>query len=510
MKWVQNKQGFTIVELLIVIVVIGILAAITIAAYTGISNRAAQSVAQTAAQQANKKIQTFAISNNETAPDTLATINIASDNTTNYQYTLISSASRPNQYCVTTTVKTFSYYIGYDMSTNTWVTNPKEGACPDHFAANSKVKQVVGSYDYQCLIASDNLPYCWGQGGEHLGIASSSGNYVYNPTKVSTTGALNGKTVKVIGIAGDQGMSTRHTCVIASDDLPYCWGNAHLGTASPTSSNVPVAVTTSGVLSGKTVTALAVGYNHTCVTASDGRAYCWGYQADGQLGTGVSGNSTTPLAVDAFGVLSGKQLKQIYAGYNHTCAVSSDGLGYCWGANNYGQLGTGTSGSASLAPVAVKMTGALAGKTIRTMTVGTTNSCAIASDGKAYCWGGNFSGENGNAVTASQPEPVAVDATGVLSGKTILSIASASPNLYRYGTCVVASDLRSYCWGTQHTSTNNSTTNVPVLLSNGADMNGVLSKRAVHGSAGMFVIGGDGELYRYGYFNADPVKVVLP
>jgi len=507
MKWAKNRNGFTIVELLVVIVVIGILSAVTIVAFNGITDRAAVSVAQTSVSQADKKIKAFAVTNSDVAPVALSQVGIANDANTDYQYTLINGSSQPTQYCVTVTVKSFSYYMGYDMAASAWVTSPKEGACADHFGATTKVKEIVANWDYQCLIAADDQPYCWGTGGDHLGIGDSSGNYIYNPTKV-TTGAMNGKTVKAIGIAGDQGYSARHTCVIASDDLPYCWGNVALGNGAA-SSNVPVAVTTSGALSGKTVTSIAVGYQHTCVIASDGKAYCWGSQGRGQLGNGSTTPSSTPVAVDTSGVLAGKTLKEIYAGYEHTCAISTDGLAYCWGDNGGGKLGDGSGSGYSTLPVAVTMSGALAGKTILTMSASTVNNCAIASDGKAYCWGSNAGGVNGNSI-GSSPTPTAVDTSGALAGKTILSISTAPPNLYRYGTCAVASDLRAYCWGGQATSEYHSDTPIPTMLSNASPMNGLLAKRVAHGSTYVFVIASDGELYRYSNFEATPIKISTP
>jgi len=110
-----KSKGFTIVELLIVIVVIAILAAITIVAYNGIQNRAKQSAAQSRLTQANKKILAYAVQNSDTYPSSLAQAEV--DNSDNaLQYTVDNNAS-PKTYGLTATSGTFSYYVSSTSST---------------------------------------------------------------------------------------------------------------------------------------------------------------------------------------------------------------------------------------------------------------------------------------------------------------------------------------------------------------------------------------------------------
>jgi len=123
MKWVQKQKGFTIVELLIVVVVIAILAAITIVAYNGIQNRAKQSAAQSAVAQASKKIMAYAIQNGDLYPPDLVTAGIT--NTTGLEYSYNNSVT-PKTYGVTATNGKFSYYIS---STSP---QPSVGGYPGH------------------------------------------------------------------------------------------------------------------------------------------------------------------------------------------------------------------------------------------------------------------------------------------------------------------------------------------------------------------------------------------
>ncbi len=159
---------------------------------------------------------------------------------------------------------------------------------------------------------------------------------------------------------------------------PYCWGwndYGQLGNGMTSNSSVPVAVDMSGVLAGKTVSAVSGGSNHSCVVAG-GAPYCWGYNGSGRLGNGMTSNSSVPVAVDTSGVLAGKTVTAVSAGGYHSCAVG-DGAPYCWGANYYGQLGDGTVTSSSL-PVAVSTSGVLAEKMTTAVSAGDSHTTAIA------------------------------------------------------------------------------------------------------------------------------------
>lgn len=328
---------------------------------------------------------------------------------------------------------------------------------------------IEGGYTNTCAIATNNNAYCWGRGN-----SGQLGNNAYInssiPVAVYTAGVLSGKTIKSIST----GEWT--TCAIASDDKAYCWGgnwDGALGDGTNNDSSVPVAVYTSGVLSGKTVKAVAAGSDQTCAIASDNNAYCWGFQSSaGQLGNNGNTSSNVPVAVYTSGVLSGKTVSAISAGADHTCVIASDNNAYCWGSNGFGQLGNNSTTNSNV-PVAVNTSGVLSGKTIKSIAAGYTHTCAIASDNNVYCWGINAFGSLGNNTTTNSSVPVAVNTSGVLSGKTIKAISSGE----NYS-CAIASDNNAYCWGDGGGKLgNNSTTmsKVPVAVYTA----GVLSGKTV-------------------------------
>lgn len=104
-----------------------------------------------------------------------------------------------------------------------------------------------------------------------------------------------------------------------------------------------MAVDTSGVLAGKTVTQISAGGYHTCAVTAAGVPSCWGDNFDGQLGDGSTVNSSVPAAVYTGGFLHRKTITQITAGGDHTCAVDTAGAAYCRGQNFHGELGDGAT-----------------------------------------------------------------------------------------------------------------------------------------------------------------------
>ncbi len=331
-------------------------------------------------------------------------------------------------------------------------------------------KQSSASFYHSCAIALNGRAYCWGSGNSgKLGNGSTASSRV--PVAVNTSGVLAGKTIKQIS-AGEN-----HTCAIASDNRACCWGsnkNGQLGNGSTADSNVPVAVNMSGALAGKTIKQMSVEFSTSCVVASDNRAYCWGSNKNGQLGNGSTADSRVPVAVNTSGVLVGKTIKEVTTGGFHTCALDTSSKMYCWGLNSSGRLGGGLTSILSNVPVAVNMSGALAGKTIKQMSTGYSSTCAIASDNRAYCWGSGNNGQLGNGSTADSRVPVAVNMSGALVGKTIKQILAGGDH-----GCVVASDDKMYCWGLNNNGElgNNSSVNSSVPVAVNAD--GVLAGKTI-------------------------------
>jgi prepilin-type N-terminal cleavage/methylation domain-containing protein len=478
----SKQTGFTIVELLVVIVVIGILAAITIVSYSGITQRANAATLQSDLKSASTKLAIYKAENDTYPPTQTDAENAgclpASDGTV-YDYSVTGDVYHLSATSVA--AGSTAYHISSDI-----------GSIEDG-SWEMTWKKVSASGGFACSVASDSLVYCWGLNSVgQLGNNSTTNSFV--PVAADTSGVLSGKTIKSVMA------ESWYACAIASDDLAYCWGQntyGQLGNNLTTDSHVPVAVDTSGALSGKTVKAMTSGGSHTCAIASDDLAYCWGLNTSGQLGNNSTTNSPVPVAVDTSGVLSGKTIKAISAGGMNACVIASDDNAYCWGPGGSGKLGNNST-SNTLVPVAVDTTGVLSGKTVKALSTGTDFSCVIASDDNAYCWGWNIFGQLGNNSTTNALVPVAVDTTGVLSGKTVKGLSSGSLHA-----CALASDDQAYCWGLNSNGRlgNNSTTSssVPVAVSTAGVLSGKTVVSVSSGDAMNCAIASDNNAYCWGW-----------
>jgi alpha-tubulin suppressor-like RCC1 family protein len=189
-----------------------------------------------------------------------------------------------------------------------------------------------------------------------------------------------------------------HTCALTEDGAVKCWGfNAagQLGDGTTAQRTAPVDV--SGLNSG--IMAIAAGDRHTCAVTEDGRALCWGANEDGQLGDGTTTNRTTP--VDVSELDSG--VSALAAGGRHTCALIVGGAVKCWGWNGYGQLGDGTT---TWRATPVDVFGLSAG--VSAVTTGSYHTCALVVGGGVNCWGRNQYGQLGDASTEDRTTPVHV------------------------------------------------------------------------------------------------------
>jgi alpha-tubulin suppressor-like RCC1 family protein len=269
-----------------------------------------------------------------------------------------------------------------------------------------------------CAVRSSGSVVCWGLSDYGRLGDGTIGPYGHGLIPVITRGISTATAVS----AGGQ-----HTCALLSGGSVACWGyngSGQLGYGTTAGRLVPVGV--SAITSGAAVSASSGSLGHSCVRLSGGEVDCWGDNEEGQLGNGTTTGSSTPVAVSGIaGAVA------VSAGLYDTCAVLADGSTDCWGSNFYGQLGNGTKAGSST-PVAVRgITNAVQ------VSVNAFHACALLITGAVECWGYNGSGQLGNGTKTDRSTPVAV------SGITNATEISAGFN----HTCALLSGGTVECWG---------------------------------------------------------------
>jgi alpha-tubulin suppressor-like RCC1 family protein len=282
--------------------------------------------------------------------------------------------------------------------------------------SNSNVSQMAlcSEYGTGCLLLKTGAVQCWGDNtvgelGIGLPIPSTDPTPVTSPYVANAT--------QICAGAGS-------LCALEASGTAFCWGYNNVGQVgngnAGTNEFTPVQVAAG-------VSSIACGYTSTCAIANGGLE-CWGSNAFGQLGLGTTQASySTPQLVTSLNAV-----RQVAAGYAHTCAVRVDGTLYCWGDNNYGQLGIGNTTNQSLPTVVSTLSN------VQQVALGGDDTCARRGDGTVWCWGLDADGEVGDGTgSTSITSPVQVK--GIAPST---SIVAGMSNM-----CSIGTDSTINCWG---------------------------------------------------------------
>ena len=279
---------------------------------------------------------------------------------------------------------------------------------------------VVGAGSvHTCALTADGRAYCWGLNTSgQLGIGKKDNGP--HPTPEPVAGGF---------IFAKLSVGDSHACALTASGTAFCWGQGGRigdGVDSDRVSPVPVH-------GGLTFTTISAGGDHTCALASGDVAYCWGGNGRGQIGDSSRTDRAQPtLVAGAFGFHS------VVAGTFHSCGLTPAGAAYCWGEDISGQLGHAgvpdncLAEACSISPIPVS-----GGVTFTALVAGSDQSCGIAADSSAYCWGDGVYGELGNGSQNGSPGPTLVvdnHKFTALSTRHLHTCGLAVPNL-------------SYCWG---------------------------------------------------------------
>jgi alpha-tubulin suppressor-like RCC1 family protein len=262
-----------------------------------------------------------------------------------------------------------------------------------------RFRQIRAGYLHTCGIGPTNIAYCWGNNDE--GQLGTGGSGTSIPTRVAR------------GLLWNQVIAgASHSCGVTTDHRGYCWGAnffGELGDGTRIQRQKPALV--AGGLSFRQVVPGGgwfpdfvepfVDDGHTCGITTADKAYCWGLNESGVLGSGTGANSLTPVAV-----AGGRRYGLLNTGWLHSCAVTTSAVAFCWGSNADGQLGVGSGTSSSFSPL--RVAGGLELTAVSAGTLGRHSCSWTTTDHRAYCWGDNAAGQLGDGTTTDRPKPVAV------------------------------------------------------------------------------------------------------
>lgn len=258
------------------------------------------------------------------------------------------------------------------------------------------------------------------------------------PGTVTITATSDGQTATVVLNQGTLNTviqkiyaGNNFTCALNKYGNALCWGEnfaGNLGIGSYerrlTPTYVSGTLTFSMLATGGRVSSPAAGF--TCGITTTNAAYCWGWNQFGQLGDGTTTQRTKPVPV-----AGGHSFTAIAAGATHACGLS-EGAAYCWGYNYYGNLGDGTT-TDHMTPVAVQ-----GGISFSSLSLGEGVSCGLSTDGQVYCWGANFRGQLGDQTTIDRHVPT------LASGGARFQLISTSMDARTCGLTMAGTVT---CWG---------------------------------------------------------------
>lgn len=315
-----------------------------------------------------------------------------------------------------------------------------------------RTSHVSVGFNHACAVDGDGAVWCWGR--------SSTGSLGEDGTTVAAT------PVRVENLARATKVSSGafHVCALMTDRTVSCWGlgsSGQLGNGDLSDSVVPVPVSGLGG-----VTDIAAGSFHTCAVVNDGSARCWGSGTNGQLGQGQLTSSASPVLVtgltNATSIAAGGSVSSgvdEISNPAHSCAILADQTVRCWGSGVRGQLGDGNRLDSSV-PVTVVSGGgvtAALGSVVKIST-GPDHSCAVFANGRAVCWGGDYTCQLGIGVhqradsTAGAPvtvEEIGVDGihSGALLGIDSIAVGGVMYDRGQAHTCSLMKNGVVRCWG---------------------------------------------------------------
>ena len=289
---------------------------------------------------------------------------------------------------------------------------PAQAEQPALVAAGGMFSKITAGATHTCAMTSAGAASCWGRSYE----GEAGGGTI---TAIAAPGPVAGALSFTSIAAGGQ-----HTCGLTATGT-YCWGSNLFGQAGVPYPRALTPAPTSGLTSAVSIVS-GSSASTTCALTNSDLAYCWGENTHGNLGIGTRMGSGTPQAV-ASGTL---KFRALAVAALHTCGITVDSAAYCWGFNQWGEVGNGTWDRFITSPVAVA-----GNRSFSSVANSAIATCALSDSAKAYCWGNRD--VLGDSADFDSNSPVAV-----VGGMTFVGISAGQSHV-----CARTASNAAYCWG---------------------------------------------------------------
>jgi len=265
--------------------------------------------------------------------------------------------------------------------------------------------------------------------------------------------------VKVSGLSGVTAIAAggNHSLALKDDGTVWAWGyngqgqlGSGIGTGEMEYPN-PMQVELSAGDPFGSVVDIAAGYNSSFALKNDGTLWAWGHNDDGQLGDGTDTNRRNPVQVMASEGVPFVGVVAVSSGPHHTLALKSDGTIWAWGSNNNGELGDGGNVQRSAYPVQVKASNGVPLSGVTAIAAGGSDgsasgfSLALKNDGTVWAWGQNGYGKLGNGDDANENQKNPVQVMAS-AGVPLSGVAAIAASKYHH-TLALKDDGAVWAWG---------------------------------------------------------------
>jgi len=296
-------------------------------------------------------------------------------------------------------------------------------------AGGLRFRRISAGNNVTCALTTDNTPYCW---GSNSFAALGDGTTTYRLVPTPVTGGFHFTDISTGG---------QTTCALDASGAAHCWGEnsitGKLGLGSTPAPDIcpsvgngdfacsksPIAVT-----GGLAFTSISTSNVHSCGLKTNGDVYCWGFSYNfGGPSSGGGGIDPAPVLVS-----NGLAFSAVSASDFHTCGLVGPSSAYCWGnETQWGVIGNGFVNQTEGKPVL------LAGLTAQHVEAHAIGSCALTTDGHGFCWGYNDTGGVGDGTTTTRTTPTALSTSLLFtaihtSGKAACGLL-ANGQLYCWG-----------------------------------------------------------------------------